>query len=278
MPPIALIALLLAGAPQPAHASECTVGGVRSTAEDVALARTACESARARFAALFGDPVPEVRVILRDRPGYRVGTQDGRAAIVWPTSRAMAAQAGGGEAAGRHVAAQWREVLPHETAHALMSARFYPDHTGGEAAGYGTPLPDWLDEAVAIWAEPEASRALRLAQARALPAVKRDLRAILESPHPAMANRAALAMRDGAPPPADEALRAFYPQSVAVLGFVHEAGGAAAVAELVRRLTSDPATPVAIAGLPGLPEDFDGVVAAWDAWIGGRGAAGAASP
>lgn len=72
----------------------------------------------------------------------------------------------------------------------------------------------------------------------------------------------------------DEALWAFYPQSVAVVSFVHEKGGAAAVHELVRRLVADPAqTDNALAGLPGLPALMRDVVAEWNAWIAAAPAA-----
>ncbi len=232
---------------------------------DVKRALAACDAARERFAGLFGDPVPEVRVVLWDRPRYRAGVQRGRALLFWPSSHAMAARTPHG-VAEEHVAAQWREVLPHELAHVLLAARFFGDGQGAAPSGYGTPLPDWLDEAVAIWAEPPASRRARVERALALPDEWLDLPTILASPHPATGKAAAYIARDGSAASPDQALWAFYQQSIAVLTFVYEMGGKEAVLELVRRLMDAPDDTHALAGLPGLPQDFDGVLAAWDAW------------
>jgi len=244
-------------------------------AADETRARQACETARERFAELFGEPVPPVRILLWDRPGYRTGLQGERAAVVWPTSRVMAARAKSAEAALPYVESQWNDVLPHEISHALLAARFFADERSGRHTGYGTPLPDWLDEGVAIWAETPRNRDARLRQARALPAERRDLLSILEMRHPG-AGATAEAIRNGAAPPPDEALWAFYPQSIAALAFVYDAGGADAIAELMRRLlaapvdASRPDPPSArdlLVDLPGLPDDFEGVVAAWNAWL-----------
>jgi hypothetical protein len=264
-------------APDPAG---CTLAGQAGTPADRALAIAACEGARLRFGHIFGDPVPAVTILLRDEPGYRVRLLTDGVAVLWATGAAQAEHAaaalaspGGagaspdGTAVERHVDGQWRDVLPHEITHGLLAARFYPQGFG-DAAGYGTPLPDWLDEGLAILAESPEHVAGRLRQARALPAAWRELRAILASPHPALANSAAFASRDGAPLPPDAALYAFYPQSVAVVEFVREAGGRDALLTLVRRLVMDPERADALAGLPGLPATMDGVVADWDRWLG----------
>lgn len=253
------------------HADQqCEVASMAATAADAARARAACETARARFVQLFGEPVPAVRIVLWDRPGYRTGTIGDRAAIFWPTAAAMVERArGAGAAATAHyISDQWRNVLPHETMHALLAARFDVDQSSGTAASYGTPFPDWFDEGVAIWAEPLEHRRARLAQARALPEARRDLRAILTATHPAAGTAAVPAIRDGAGPPPNEALWAFYPQAIAVVTFVYNAGGKAALRELARRFIARPAAAYAIADLPGLPADFAGVVAAWETWLG----------
>jgi hypothetical protein len=247
-------------------ADACQVTGAAGNADDVTRARTACAAARRRFGELLGSEAPRVRIVLSDRPGYRVGLDGGTGIVHWPTGATLAEQAGRSIAAERTVAAQWREVLPHETMHALMVAAFYPD--GFTPEGYGTPLPDWLEEGIGIWGEPAASREIRLEQARSLSAARRDLTAILASTHPAATNRRLLAARDSVPAPADDrTLWAFYPQSVAVVAFVHDAGGAAAVRELVRRLVADPQDDAALAGLPGLPGSMPDVLDAWDAWM-----------
>jgi hypothetical protein len=64
------------------------------------------------------------------------------------------------------VAQEWSETLPHEIAHVMLAADFFPEEAAGVPGRYGTPLPDWFDEAVAIWAEPDSVREARLAQAR----------------------------------------------------------------------------------------------------------------
>lgn len=253
----------------------CEVSG-RATAADIDHAQKACERARSRFGELFGDPVPGVRVVLWDRGGYRTSARDGEAIVLWPTRRALAGRVGEGAAARRYIEDQWRNVLPHETAHALLAARFFDDARPetdanddvASAKYYGTPFPDWLDESVAIWAESPENRRGRAAEFHRLPQRMRELDSILAMRHPASANDTILAMRDGAPVPRDEAVLDFYPQSFAVLAFIIETGGPAAVQELAKRLRADPSDTEAIAGLPGLPADFDGVLAAWTRWLG----------
>jgi hypothetical protein len=250
----------------PAGVAECLIEGDRVPAADMARARAACEVARGRFAGLMGEPVPDVVVLVEERQGYRIGILEGRAVVLWPSSEVMVRQVGDGPGTRAYVEHQWRETLPHEIAHALTAAYFFPDGQF-ESTGYGTPLPDWFEEAMAIWAEPLASRDSRLAAARRLPAYRLDLGRILSMRHPAAGNDAALAVRDGALPPPDQALWDFYQQSLAVLAFIHDLGGPAAVRELASRLVTGAPGPDALAGLPGLPATFDEVTAAWRAWL-----------
>lgn len=264
-----LLALLLATGPfTPAPGCQVLNESMRSESDDEAHALAACDAARASFAELFDEPVPTVRIVLRDQPHYRLGHIRGDAVVFWPTTEAMTPRTEDPEAAERHVADQWREVLPHEIAHLLVAARFFPDAGATPAGEYGTPLPDWLDEGLAIWAEPAPSRKRRVEQARSLPPEMLDLRRILYSPHPATGRAAAYVARDGTARPAEFELWAFYPQSIAALTFIHEHGGAPAVQELVARLRLDPADPLALAGLPGLPDDIEGVIEAWEEWLG----------
>lgn len=256
-----ILAPTLALAAAPAAADVCQIGGEALTPGDEERARAACERARSRFAGLMGDPVPAVLVLVQDRPGYRIGILDGQAVVLWPSSAAAAVQA-----AEAHVEEQWREALPHEIAHALTAARFFPDGRF-EAVGYGTPLPDWFEEAVAIWAEPRPSRDRRLAAARELPARRLELATILTMSHPAAGDPAALAARDGAAPPSNAALWDFYQQSVAVLAFIHELGGQEAVRILASRLMAGYTGQAAVTGLPGLPGSFELVEAEWSAWL-----------
>jgi hypothetical protein len=55
--------------------------------------------------------------------------------------------------------------------------------------------------------------------------------------------------------------------SLALLVFVHERGGAKAIAELVNRLRVDPLYRAPLVGLNGLPDTDAGVEAAWRAWL-----------
>jgi len=249
-------------------APPCSVEGSRAPA-DVEWASAACRVARGRFQELFGGPAPDVRVVLWERPAYRTGVQGGRAVIFWPTSESMEAREARAEDPEGYTRLQWEEVLPHEIAHVLLAARFWA--TGHRAAapgnGYATPFPDWLDEAVAIWAEPASARRGRLGEARELPEDRRELARILVTPHPATTDPAVLAMRDGRPAPQDPDLRAFYPQAIAVLGFVFDAGGPVAMRELAERLVTDPWHPNPLLGLPGLEDDPVGLEARWVQWL-----------
>lgn len=273
---IALLALMLGAtadttpAAQVEGAGECVVStesGVAPSSTDEQHAIAACDVARARFAELFGGPVSGVRIILWDEPHYRMGLLGGEAAIFWPTGEVMTPRRADPITAELHVEKQWREVLPHEIAHLLLAVQFFRDIPSTPGPGYGTPFPDWLDEAVAIWAEPEESRQRRIEQARELPAEYLDLRSILTRPHPATGNSAAYIARDGTARPADYTLWAFYPQAIAVLAFIHEHGGTPATMELVRRLQADPDDLLPLTGLPGLPEDFEAVESLWEEWL-----------
>jgi hypothetical protein len=256
----------------PASGEECIVEvhgfgpAVPADAADKQRARAACEAARDRFEELMGGPVPSVLILVEERSGYRIGILEGQAVVLWPSSTAMARVVGPTDGAEAYVERQWGEALPHEVGHALTAAHFFPDGRF-ESTGYGTALPDWFEEGLAIWAEPQASRDSRLAAARRLPSDRLHLAGILTTPHPAAGSEAALAVRDGAPPPADAALWDFYQQSLAALTFVHDLGGAAAVRTLAARFMAGETGPAALAGLPGLPATFDGVTAAWRRWL-----------
>lgn len=269
----ASVVIVLAGTPAPQVApvdsstEACEVSADGASRRDVERARAACAIARERFRELFGEPVPAVTIMVGDRDGYRTGLTRGKAAVLWPSTEAMRARVGTGARADGHIALQWNEVLPHEISHVLLAARFFPDAHGSGRAPYGSPLPDWIDEGVAIWAEPEASRATRIAQARALPPERRSLVSILTTPHPAATDRDVLSIRDGAAIPDDQALWEFYPRAIAALSFLHDAGGRDATSELVRRLIAGAPLPDAVEGLPGLPDDLPEIEAAFDRWL-----------
>ena len=259
-----ITALLLGFAPVSPDAP-CVVSGAGAAA-DVARAQSACETARARFSALFGVEAPSAIVMLRDQAGYRTTASGATAVVHWNTGTALSAQFGTGSAAQKQIEQQWTDVLPHEIAHALMIAHFFAHGGASTHRGYGTPIADWFEEAVAIWAEPETSRATRLAQARKLPPVRQDLEAILAGPHPAASGGVYLAARSGGPLSNGAAMWAFYPQSYAVLAFVHAHGGTPAVAALTRRLDRHDGVELLL-GLPGLPAERSELLAAWRRWL-----------
>jgi hypothetical protein len=72
-------------------------------------------------------------------------------------------------------------IIPHELGHSVFHAytRFF-DSTG-RRDGYGSPAPDWLDEAPAVWMESRQRRAMRLQRiVRSTP----SLRTLVTMPHP----------------------------------------------------------------------------------------------
>jgi hypothetical protein len=256
--PLLLISALLALPADP----PCTVGGASAHAADEARALAACDIARQRFSELFGQTSPRAHVVLHDQPDYEVGLVQDVGVVFWPATPTLT-QVSESRGSGR----QWAEVLPHELMHALTMAHFYAHRGAVDSAGYGTPLPDWFEEGVAIWGEPAESVAGRLAQARLLPAERLDLQSVLGSRHPAAANPGIVAAVPGASVPRDDALRAFYPQSIALIAYVHARGGTEAMTELGRRLRANPGDRRALAGLPGLPAAMVAVERDWRAWL-----------
>ncbi|MGY0559809.1 hypothetical protein ACW7G2_03680 [Luteimonas sp. A277] len=133
------------------------------------------------------------------------------------------------------------DVLRHEIGHSLYRAVFWPQHAVDDAI-YGTPAPDWLDEASAILLEPEAMLTERRVRFRDLlregSTSIRPLSEFLTAPHPlGTANQRAqlvaqggtqtstgivMAARSGE---AATELSAFYLQSLAVGDFLIEISG-----------------------------------------------------
>jgi len=264
-----LLGLLFGGLSDSAYESEgCRIlldVGVFPS-DDEGRAEAACTRARTRFSELFGDPAPEVIIVLQDEPAYRLGVREGAAVVFWPTSEVMRPALDDEAAIEEHLDDQWEEVLPHEIAHLLTAAHFFPDSPSDPAGGYGTPFPDWLDEALAIWAEPRESRTRRVEQVLELPEEYLDLGAILRMEHPATGRSASFIARDGTAETAEFRLWAFYPQSIAVLTFIYENGGEEAVRELTERLQADPRDDAALLGLPGLPDEMEELERGWEEW------------
>ena len=311
--PLLVLLLLVLGActPRSRAADACLVTGDVSR-DDAALARAACSRARERFAAVLGDP-PSGTITLSSAEGFSGYTEAGRWSLTWPTTQRLAtgitgfAGGPGTSDSRRFVGEQWREVLPHEIGHVMLGAWLYsPGRTmSGE---YGTYMPDWVDEAVAISMEPDTIRRERLAQARAfspLPA----LREVLAFNHPLRGNRdQAFSTRVIASPPCDgpcdrerptdtrtitervfrdgrvtvdtvyaageprldaDPLARFYILSYALWAYVEERGGRDAIAMLMTRYRRNSRDTAALVGLPGLPATLAAIDADWRAWLAG---------
>lgn len=185
--------LLLAACAAPAHFAGdagCEVGG-GAPREDVKRAHLACQQARGRFRELFGRTAPAGSIMLSpSQLSVSGGVENGRWQVEWPTTERLLETArllGYARPQGdSFVAERWRAVLPHEIGHFLISADFFPQGLrGAEPARYATLLPDWFDEAVAIWVEPQASREERLAMSRRLTTGWPSLLDLVEREHPA---------------------------------------------------------------------------------------------
>ena len=309
--PIALLALAACSS-TPGRADACTISGDVSRA-DRSLAQSACARARQRFGTVLGDPPPGT-ITLSETQGFTGYTESGRWTLIWPTSTRLAAgMSRTGERAGesrRFVEEQWRDVLPHELGHVMLGAWLYSP--GRDLAGeYGTYMPDWIDEAVAISMEPDTVRRERLAQARSfspLPA----LTEVLAFRHPLHGRtNEAFSTRVLSSPPCDgpcdrerptdtrtiterifrdgrvtvdtayvvgeqrldtDPLARFYVLSYALWSYIETRGGRDAIATLVARLRRNPRDRMALAALPGLPRTMAEIDADWRAWLSGRAA------
>jgi hypothetical protein len=153
----------------------------------------------------------------------------------------------------------------HEAAHRIATAMLFPADTGdvapGGPRGYGSPLPDWLDESLALLTEPEVDQRARLALLfdggiiYALP-----LRRFLYMPHPALAGAQ----------PGSQLRRSFYGQSLAFAQFVQERAGTGGLRLLVHQLQAGTTQGVALTGLPGLADDGGALEQEWLAWLRAR--------
>lgn len=131
-------------------------------------------------------------------------------------------------------------ALRHEVGHTMYAAMYWPGDTVARQVRYGTPAPDWLDEAVAIAMEPAESQARHLEGF--IGAVKRnqqaipDLAAFLASEHPVRSAALAQALARG--PKSDSGVQmvvsreqefagldTFYGQSLLTALFLAETSG-----------------------------------------------------
>ena len=146
---------------------ECIVAG-RGTGADFDLARKACARTEVRFSELFGVSAPPGGILLSREPGISSEAGYGKWQLRWPITARLREAARSLDPNDASVIEEWQTTLPHELGHVMVAAHFYPDALPIAEGEYGTPLPDWFDEAVAVWMEPEAMRQERLSQGRAM--------------------------------------------------------------------------------------------------------------
>jgi hypothetical protein len=143
---------------------------------------TTCMYVRERYEVLFGRAAHPVTILVRDTTAMAGYVHDGRVVIEQP-GRAAMSRARGTQAPA--AVGEWGDaptwLLDHELGHVLLGA-----DTQGAHDGYGTVLPDWADEAVAIWAESEDQRADRMRRAAALDDVTLDLLTFSTLRHPSV--------------------------------------------------------------------------------------------
>lgn len=126
--------------------------------------------------------------MLSREPGIASEAGYGKWHLRWPVSARLREAAKSLGKTDPSIMEEWETTLPHEIGHVMLAAYFYPDALPIADGEYGTPLPDWFDEAVAVWMEPPAMRQERLSQARSM-LTQADLAQILLRRHP-FANQA----------------------------------------------------------------------------------------
>ena len=146
---------------------DCVVAG-RGTSADFDLARKACARTEMRFAELFGVQAPPGGILLSREPGISSEAGYGKWQLRWPITARLREAARSLDPNDASVIEEWQTTLPHELGHVMVAAHFYPNALPIAEGEYGTPLPDWFDEAVAVWMEPDAMRQERLTQGRAM--------------------------------------------------------------------------------------------------------------
>jgi hypothetical protein len=171
------------GLPQPARmersdAADCLAEGSQAVVDSL---RAACLQALLRFESLFGRPAWPTSVVEVGTLGTAADVAGGRVVL----------EVGNQGALDERQAASGREVVrmsvsdfvAHELGHTFLVVHmreFGRDSTDG----YGTALPDWIDEGIAIWHEFDAGRQERYDIAAELPDSVLDLLGVASRRHP----------------------------------------------------------------------------------------------
>lgn len=178
-------------------------------------------------------------------------------------------------------------TLRHEVGHAMYAAMYWPDaEESSLQARYGTPAPDWLDEAAAILVEPPEAQARHLESfidaAKHRPRTIPDLAGFLAAEHPVRSAALARALSRGprsgsgvqmmaAESGAFPGLHSFYGQSLLMALFLAETSGDPRILVPISAAIAGGATfeqwLAADGEARGLPGDLPALQALWDAWL-----------
>jgi hypothetical protein len=146
-----------------------------------------CRFARQRVEVILGPGLAPVTVRLEDQPGYRLDLRNDRVIFFAPTAASVARTDVALSPSGSGTSPLLTEGdFSHELAHALLAVWYGIDPSIDPRSMYGTALPDWFDEAVAIWAEPEVVRRHRLQDAKRWAHEPLNLAAFLAAVHPSL--------------------------------------------------------------------------------------------
>lgn len=310
-------AVSAAGAPEcpavadpPAEVCVATTHGLAyaATPDDARSAATALDAAAVQFGNVFGQALPAGLLVLsstfsgddaqRFAQAHGLGfsqswlsSADKRTQVEMVMRRAMPdADTARIESVVAQVEGQHVAMLRHELGHAQYRAAFWP-HAERSEDEYGTPAPDWLDEASAVLMEGEPGRAARRDQffeawRQSSPAI-RPLAEFLTMAHPMTAQRRAqLQARGGsqtasgvqvmtASGPDALASGMFYSQSLLFAEFLIDASSDPRILGTISAAVAggvDFDTWLAGVGPQhGLPTDVAALQAAWDLWCEARG-------
>lgn len=178
-------------------------------------------------------------------------------------------------------------TLRHEVGHAMYAALYWPNATGTRDARYGSPAPDWLDEASAILMEGPESQAkyaaMFLGVTRRNPRSTPSLAEFVASEHPVRSAALARALARGPKSTSGvqmvtvggsedfPGLDTFYGQSLLLGYFLTETSGDTRILAPISAAIADGATFEDWLAREGeghrLPASMDALETAWNAWL-----------
>ncbi|HYV97381.1 MAG TPA: hypothetical protein VE967_08020 [Gemmatimonadaceae bacterium] len=142
-----------------AHLASREVCHVERTGEPGGPSADICARIAARWRALMSVSAPPGIITLHERIGFDGSAQPAGWTLEWPLSdlrtRGVARRSDG---LPSYAAAM---LIPHEAGHEMFIT-FASDFPHIDSVQYGSPAPDWLDEAVAVWMEPDSGIARRV--------------------------------------------------------------------------------------------------------------------